>query len=486
MCSPQFIYAALGPASLGQNYEYRNSMRGQEAQIEIQNFREATGKDAQQFLEEIRLHNYKTLWTYVVNGILALWLISQPFLLDYKSAALMKSDIISGVIVILVEIIAFVPRFALLRWLTVAVAFWLLLAPLIFWSPTPTTYLVDTLMACLFIAFAVLIPGLPGRAGIHLSGPDKPPGWSYNPSSWIRRWLGIALALVGFFLARYLAAHQLGYIPHVWDPFFGDGSDKVTGSALSKSFPISDAGFGAVAYVLEVLTGFMGSRARWRTAPFIAVTFAVLVIPLGATSILLVIMQPVVVGAWCGFCLVSATALLISVPLAVHESIAVGQFLVMTYKQKKNFWQIFWLGGNVLGYEGKDPDHTRWSLKQRWAASVQGVSLPWLIVVQVIVGVWLMARPDILPFNIESSNSDHWMGAIIVTVAAIAAAEVTRTARFVNLIAGVIVFILTLIFSSGSTAILISGIASAILLIIASIPKGVIVERYASWDRFIK
>src|SRR5579872_3424330 len=208
-------------------------MSGQEAQIKIQSFKEAIGKDPQQFLEEIKLYNYKVLWTYVVNGILAIWLISQPFLLNYKSAALMKSDIISGVIVILVETIAFVPRFALLRWGTAVVAFWLLLAPLIFWSPTPTTYLVDTLIACLFIAFAILIPGLPGRADIHLSGPDKPPGWSYNPSSWIRRWLGIALALIGFFLSRYLAAHQLGYIPHVWDPFFGNGSDIVTTSSLS-------------------------------------------------------------------------------------------------------------------------------------------------------------------------------------------------------------------------------------------------------------
>lgn len=461
-------------------------MSGQEAEFKFQNFYEAIGKSAQQFLEEIRLYNYKTLWTYIANGILAIWLISQPFLLDYKSAALEKSDIISGVIVILIEILAFVPRLALLRWGTAVVAFWLLMAPLIFWSPTPTTYLVDTMIACLFIAFAILIPGLPGRAGIHLSGPDKPPGWSYNPSSWIRRWLGIALALIGFFLSRYLAAHQLGYIPHAWDPFFGDGTDLVTGSALSKSFPISDAGFGAVAYILEVLIGFMGTRARWRTAPFIVVSFVLLVIPLGATSILLVIMQPVIVGAWCGFCLINAAALLISVPLAVHESIAVGQFLLLAYRQKKNAWQTFWLGGNVLGYDGQDPDRTRWSLGQRWFASYQGISLPWFIIVQALVGIWLMARPGILPFTVESANCDYWMGAIIVTVAAVATAEVTRTARFVNVIAGVVALVLTLLFATGSTPVLISGIVSSVVLIIVSIPKGAIIERYASWDRFIK
>lgn len=464
----------------------QESMSGQETQVKIQSFKEAIGKNKIQFLKEIELYNYKILWSYLVNGILAIWLITQPFLLNYESPDLVKSDIISGVIIIIVEILAFIPRLAVFRWGTSAVAFWLLLAPLLFWSPTPAVYLIDTLMACLFIAFSVLIPGLPGRAGIHLAGPDKPPGWSYNPSSWIRRWLGIALAVVGFLLSRYLAAHQLGYVSHVWDPFFGSGSDKVTGSALSRSFPISDAGFGALAYILEALAGFMGSRARWRTAPFIAVTFALLVIPLGAVSILLVIMQPVDVGAWCGFCLISASALLISVPLAVHESIAVGQFLVLTYKQKKKFWQIFWLGGTVIGYEGKDPDRKRWSIKQRWKGSTQGVSVPWVIIVQAIIGVWLLTRPSLLPFNIESADYDHWMGAIIVTIAAIATAEVTRTIRFLNVIAGVVLLILALVFASGSTPVLVSDIASAILLIIVSIPRGVIIERYASWNKLIK
>lgn len=461
-------------------------MSEQAAPFVVQNFREETGKSAQQFLKDILHHDYKTLWTFVANGILAIWLMSQPFLFDYKSAALEKSDIISGALILVLETLAWVPRLALIRWGTAIVAFWLLMAPLVFWSPTPAVYLIDSLMACLFITFAVLIPGLPGRAGMELlPGPDKPPGWSYNPSSWIRRSFGIALAVLGFFLSRYLAAHQLGYIPHLWDPFFGNGTDLVTDSALSKSFPISDAGFGAVAYILEVLIGFMGSRARWRTAPFIVVSFVLLVIPLGVVSILLVIMQPVIVGAWCGFCLINAASLLIAVPLAVHESIAVGQFLLMAHRQGQNVWQVFWLGGNVLGYEGKDPDRTYWSLKQRWMAGYQGISFPWFINVQALIGIWLMARPDILPANIESANVDHWMGAIIVTVAAVAYAEVTRTARFLNVLAGVVLLILALIYSSGSPAVLTSGIISAVLLIIVSIPRGEMIERYASWDDYI-
>jgi hypothetical protein len=417
---------------------------------------------------------------------LGLWLITGPFLYDYKSAALTTSDTVSGVLIILVECLAFSPRRALLRWCIPLIAFWLLLAPLVFWSPTPAVFLIDTLVACFVIALSVLVPGLPGRGGVEISGPDQPPGWTYNPSSWIRRWLGIALALVGFFISRYLAAHQLGYIQHAWDPFFGDGTDKVTGSALSLSFPISDAGFGAIAYILEALTGFMGDRARWRTAPFIAVMFAVLVLPLGATSIVLVVMQPVVVGAWCGLCLISAAALLASVPLAVHEAVAVGQFLVEAKAQNKNILQVFWKGGSIIGAGAADPDRMHYSFGQRWIASIRGVTVPWPIAAQIAIGIWLMAWPDILPFAGRTADCDHLLGAMVVTVAAVASAEVTRIVRHVNVMIGLLLIVAASLFAGELPIIFCSDVISAIFLIAVSLPKGRIVERYAGWDRFVK
>jgi uncharacterized membrane protein len=113
------------------------------------------------------------------------------------------------------------------------------------------------------------------------------------------------MAFVGFFLSRYLAAYQLGHIPYPWDPFFGDGTRRVLDSELSKAWPSSDAGFGAVPYMLEALTGLMGGKNWWRTMPWMVVMFGVLVVPLGVVSIVLVILQPVAVGAWCTLCLVS-------------------------------------------------------------------------------------------------------------------------------------------------------------------------------------
>ncbi|HEY9677735.1 MAG TPA: vitamin K epoxide reductase family protein [Drouetiella sp.] len=456
------------------------------SQYQIQDFYEATGTSAREAETLIARHNYATLWTYAVNGILACWLIANPHIFDYQSKQLAISDTISGALIILFELIAFSPKLSFARFGTAAVAVWLLFAPLIFWSPTPAVFLTDTIVAIFLIAMSILIPGTPGSGGKSLDGPDMPMQWTYNPSSWIRRWAGIALALVGFFISRYLAAHQLGYVSHAWDPFFGDGSDKVTGSAISRAFPISDAGFGSVAYVIEVMTGFMGDRARWRTAPWIVVLFAMVVLPLGVTSIILVITQPIFVGSWCGLCLCAAVALMTSVPLSVHEAIAVGQFLVAAKKQNKNMWRIFWMGGTVIGSGKQDPDRMNFTLLQRCAASVQGVNLPLTLALQIVVGAWLMARPDVLPLSGNSANCDHLFGAIAVTMAMVSTAEVTRIVRFINIPVGALVLLSGVVFGHGSIPVMASDIIAGVLLILSSIPRGSIAERYGNWDRFVR
>jgi hypothetical protein len=76
----------------------------------------------------------------------------------------------------------------------------------------------------LVIALTVLIPGMPTMILYMQMGGEQPPGWSYNPSSWPQRWIMIVTGFAGWLVSHYLAAHQLGYIPEVFDPFFGEGS----------------------------------------------------------------------------------------------------------------------------------------------------------------------------------------------------------------------------------------------------------------------
>ena len=164
-----------------------------------------------------------------------------------------------------------------------------------FWAPTAYVYANDSLVGALVISLAVLAPMMPGKA-LHMAmmqpGPEIPPGWTYNPSSWWQRGVIISLGVVSFLISRHMAAYQLGHIDSAWDPFFKPGTSSVLTSDVSKSFPVSDAGLGSVSYLLEALSGFMGGVSLWRTMPWMVLMFGVLVVPLGITSIALVVMQP--------------------------------------------------------------------------------------------------------------------------------------------------------------------------------------------------
>lgn len=195
-------------------------------------------------------------WSQIPLLVLGPWLIVSPFSLGYRSASSIWSDVISGILITALAVIAFRTKRVWPAWANAFVGLWLAFAPLAFWAPDPVAYGNDTLVGMLVIVFAMIIPMM-----MDMPGPEVPLGWSYNPASWQQRAPILALALVSFFLAQYMAAFQLGYIHWAWDPIFGDGTVRVIGSDLSKSFPISDAGLGAFVYLIELLSGFMGDPA---------------------------------------------------------------------------------------------------------------------------------------------------------------------------------------------------------------------------------
>ena len=142
-------------------------------------------------------------WAHFANMTVGIWLITGAFAISYGSRSLQVSDVISGMTVLGLAVLSLSrkPFWKLWApWANTLVGVWLLFAPLVFWAPTSAVYANDTLVGALVIAFAVLAPGMPMAAGRSMEpGPDVPPGWSYNPSSWPQRAPIIALALVGFF-----------------------------------------------------------------------------------------------------------------------------------------------------------------------------------------------------------------------------------------------------------------------------------------------
>lgn len=177
-----------------------------------------------------------------------------------------------------------------------------------------------------------------------MSVESAPPGWDENPSAWSERLPLVFLAAIGVGISTYLALFQLDVIQHVWDPFFGDGSQTILNSKVSHVLPIPDAALGAFSYLVDVATGLVGGEDRWRTRPWVVIIFGMAVGPLGATSIVLVILQPVMFGAWCTLCLLSALISLAMISPALDEMLASFQYLRVVYEEDGSLWTAFWKG----------------------------------------------------------------------------------------------------------------------------------------------
>lgn len=434
-------------------------------------------------------HHEKILWTRFALMFLGIWLFFSPIAFGYLSSSktIMVNDMIMGVLVFLFSIFAFSPKSKFFPYTIAVVGIWLNFAPLIFWAPESVMYLNDTLVGSLIIAFSVLIPGVPGES--LQNGNEIPPGWSYNPSSWPQRLPTMFLAIISWFFARYMAAYQLGYIDVMWDPFFGaDGTVKVIESELSKSFPISDAGMGAMAYCLEFLLGAKGGVRRWYTMPWLVLCFGILVVPLGIVSIILVCSQPIIVGNWCTWCLAAAFCCMLMITFAVNEVVAACQYILAERKNGRGLWSILWKGGVPSGATKDERTPAMLYCKGKTFSCMRwGVTLPLNLLVTAACGIWLMFSPAFYHFSPIAANFNYVTGALTVVCSFIALAEVIRVVRYFIFILGLwsiaAGFIFALPMVSGKPWI---NMGVGILMMLFCLPKGKILEKYGTFDKYIK
>jgi hypothetical protein len=176
-----------------------------------------------------------------------------------------------------------------------------------------------------------------------------PPPWDYNPSAWSQRIPICILATVAGVIAAYMALYQWKLIGSVWDPVFGDQSQRVLDSDVSESMRrwmlIPDAALGAIAYLGDAIFGLAGSTRRWQCRPWIVILFGIDVIPVGIVSVVLVILQGAVVGYWCFLCLVTVAISLILVYWAYDEVWSCLVYLYRVWKETGSFailWKTIW------------------------------------------------------------------------------------------------------------------------------------------------
>lgn len=170
------------------------------------------------------------------------------------------------------------------------------------------------------------------------SDPNRPPGWSYNPSDWGNRIPIILAALLGTGIAAYLAAYQLHLVDSAWDPFFGEQTERILESPISRVLPIPDALLGAFAYLVDAVAGAIGGQDRWRRMPWIVILFGIAVGPLGAVSIGLVIIQPVLYDAFCTLCLATALISVVMIGPAMDEVLATLQHVRREVRAGRGLW----------------------------------------------------------------------------------------------------------------------------------------------------
>ena len=440
-----------------------------------------------------RAQHRRNLWAHFVNAGLGAWLMVSPPTMGYTGTLMGWSDIASGLVVTILALLSISWRAAPVRWLTAAVGLWVMFAPLAFWTPSAAAYLNGTIVGALVMGFSVLVRPLPGISPVAaVTGPTIPKGWDFSPSTWHQRAPIIILAFVGLFISRYLTAYQLGHIDSVWEPFFTgtlenkNGTEQVITSAVSEAWPVPDAGLGALTYMLEILTGLIGSARRWRTIPWLVFLFGIMIVPLGIVSITFIIIQPIVIGTWCSLCLIQAAAMLGQIPYSLDELVATGQFLVRRKKAGRSLLRVFLFGDTDEGNQRHENDN----FERRPTIVVKdffsgGVYIPWSLAIVTLVGIWLMFTRLTLGAEGLMADADHLIGSLVITFTVIAFAEVGRPARFVNIPLGLALLVTPFAFGADVTQ-TIASIVSGALIVGLSIPRRPIYQRYGTFNRFLK
>ncbi|MGE0311899.1 MAG: NAD-dependent epimerase/dehydratase family protein [Lautropia sp.] len=451
----------------------------------------------------IRAEHAQHRWAHILNIGLGFWLLTQPLLIQVREPPLRVAEMALGLGVIVFATLSLGWQLGFARWVTAALGALTMAVPFVFYTGNAAAYLSDTLVGALIFGFAICLPPEPGTAMLaRMTGPEIPPGWSFNPSSWIQRIPIIALAFVGLFVSRYLAAYQMGHVDTIWEPFFAgaadnplNGSEEIVTSSVSQAWPVPDAALGGYTYVLEILTGLVGSRARWRTMPWLVLLFGLMIVPLGIVSITFIIIQPIVIGTWSTLALVGAAAMLVQIPYSIDELVAVGTFLRRRAAAGQSVLRTFLFGDtdeaptapSTAPRDATDAPRDAFDRPPRVVLADMlsgGVNLPWTLAIAIAIGVLLMCSRLTVGASGGIANADHVIGSLVLTVVALAAAEPLRALRFLLMPLGAALCIVPMVYGIGGVHLALD-IACGLALIALSLPRGRIEQRYGRWSRFV-
>lgn len=102
----------------------------------------------------------------------------------------------------------------------------------------------------------------------------------------------------------------------------------------------------------------------------------------------------------------------------------------------------------------------------------------WPQIANVVLGLWLMVSPVILNYGYPAIQNDRVIGPLAAAVAAIAAWEVTRPLRWVNLLIGVYLLAAPFMLAYDQTRAILNSVLIGAAMIVFAQMGGQVTERF--------
>ena len=151
--------------------------------------------------------------------------------------------------------------------------------------------------------------------------------------------------------------------------------------------------------------------------------------------------------------------MLVMIPFTLDEVVAMGQYMLWSVRQGRSFWRTSFQGGpEPSGDTDKTDPGFSGSLSAQTSAAVRGLTVPWRLLASCIIGVWLMFS--------------RLVGAMVVTVAVCAMAEVARPMRFFNLLFGLWLVGAPWLIGGAATAATLNDVVAGLAVIGLSLSHG--------------
>jgi hypothetical protein len=183
--------------------------------------------------------------------------------------------------------------------------------------------------------------------------------------------------------------------------------------------------------------------------------------------------------------------MLIQIPYSLDELVAAVQFLRRRAKAGENWLRVFFRGDTDVVEPGNErPPRSSDELDASVGTIAKdmltgGVTLPPALILSALIALALLFSRLTIGAEGAFANAHHLLGALVLTVIAIAAAEVTRLARYLNVALGAALVIVPFVYEASALGTIVSIAAGAAIAALA-LPRGTIRGTYGTWQRWVR